>query len=276
MAHAAARGGGGAGDEADHGQVALAGGEIFPLEEFGGLDFRLATDLADHDDRFGFGVLQEQLQHVDEIHALHRVATNAHAGALAEAGGGGLRHRLIGQRAGAGDDAHRAAAMDMAGHDADLAGIRGDHTGAIRADQAGFGTAQGALHLHHIQHRNAFGDADDEGHFGVDRFEDGIGGEGGGDVDDRGIGPGGGHAFRHGVEHRQVQLGMHGAALAGGDTADIVRAVGDALGGVEGALGTGEALGHHLGVGVDQNAHLMRSSRQRRPFGRHRQDCRRG
>ena len=60
MAHAAARGGGGAGDEADHGQVALAGGEVFALEVFRRLDFGLAADFADHDDRFGLGVLQEQ------------------------------------------------------------------------------------------------------------------------------------------------------------------------------------------------------------------------
>lgn len=36
--------------------------------------------------------------------------------------------------------------------------------------------------------RDAFGDGDNEGDFGLDGFEDGGGGEGGGDVDDRGVG----------------------------------------------------------------------------------------
>ena len=54
---------------------------------------------------FGFVIGEEHVQDFDEVGALHRVAADADAGALAEARGGGLRHRLVGQRAGARDDA---------------------------------------------------------------------------------------------------------------------------------------------------------------------------
>ena len=92
-----------------------------------------AADLAHHDDAFGVRVAFEQLQHVDEIHAAHRIAADADAGALAEALVGGLEHRLIGEGAGARHDADLALLVDEARHDADLAFIRRDDAGAVRA-----------------------------------------------------------------------------------------------------------------------------------------------
>ena len=59
-------------------------------------------------------------------------------------------------------------------------------------------------------------------------------GEGRRHVDHAGIGARRLHAFRHRVEDRQAD--MRGAALARRHPAHIVRAVGDALLGVEGAL----------------------------------------
>src|ERR1700741_283007 len=44
-----------------------------------------AADLADHDDRLCRVVGQEQLQHVDEIGAVDRIAADAHRGGLAQA-----------------------------------------------------------------------------------------------------------------------------------------------------------------------------------------------
>ena len=93
-------------------------------QELGGVDFALAADLADHDDLLRSPVGQEHLQHLDEVGALHRIAADADAGALAQPHRCGLRHRLIGQRAGARHDADAAAAMDVARHDADLARVR--------------------------------------------------------------------------------------------------------------------------------------------------------
>jgi hypothetical protein len=54
------------------------------LDEIGGGFFVRAADLADHDDAFGLRIAFEQLQHVDEVHAAHRIAADADAGALAE------------------------------------------------------------------------------------------------------------------------------------------------------------------------------------------------
>ena len=79
MAHAPARRGRGTGNEAHHRLIRLAGGEILPLQVFGGQDFRLPADFTNHHNGFGIGVGQEHLQHLDEIHALHRVAADANA-----------------------------------------------------------------------------------------------------------------------------------------------------------------------------------------------------
>ena len=119
VAHAAAGRRGPAGDEADHRLLAAALGLV--LEELRGVLLRRAADLADHDDRVGRLVVEKQLEHVDEIHALHRIAADAERGRLAEAFARGLEHRLVGERAGARHDADLARLEDVAGHDADLA-----------------------------------------------------------------------------------------------------------------------------------------------------------
>ena len=88
--------------------------------------FIAAADLADHDDAFGLRIAFEQFDDVDEIHAAHRIAADADAGALAEADLRGLVHGFVGERAGTRHDAHAAALVDEARHDADLAFIRRD------------------------------------------------------------------------------------------------------------------------------------------------------
>src|SRR5690606_8924571 len=95
-----------------------------------------AADLAHHEHAFGLRVRLEQRQAVDEIHAAHGIAADADAGALAEAAAGRLVHRLVGQGAGAGNDADAAFLVDEPRHDADLALPRRDDAGAVRADQA--------------------------------------------------------------------------------------------------------------------------------------------
>ena len=103
MAHAAAGRRGAPGDEADHRLLAAALGLV--LEELRGVLFRRAADLADHDDRLGRLVGEQELEAVDEIHALHRIAADAERGGLPEAFARGLEHRLVGERAGARHDA---------------------------------------------------------------------------------------------------------------------------------------------------------------------------
>ena len=65
--------------------------------------------------------------------------------------------------------------MDVAGHDADLAFVRRDDTGAVGSDQPRLRARKRALHLDHVEHRNALGDADDQRQFGVDRLQNGVG-----------------------------------------------------------------------------------------------------
>ncbi len=67
------------------------------------------------------GSPKKHLKHVDEFGALDRIAADTDAGGLAEAFGGGLKHRFIGERAGARDDADLAGLVNVARHDADLA-----------------------------------------------------------------------------------------------------------------------------------------------------------
>jgi hypothetical protein len=107
------------------------------LMNSGGFFFGAAADLADHDDAFGLRVFVEQLQAVDEVEAVDRVAADADAGRLAQAHFGGLLDRFVGQRARARHDADLARLVDVARHDADLALARGDDAGAVRADQHG-------------------------------------------------------------------------------------------------------------------------------------------
>src|SRR5579863_10434645 len=123
-----------AGDEADHGLLHLAA-----LDELGAIFLGRAADLANHDDRLRVGVGQKHLEHVDEIRAIDRVAANADAGRLAEPNRCRLGDRLIGQRAGARDDADMALLVDVTRHDSDLAFARRYDARTVRADEAALG-----------------------------------------------------------------------------------------------------------------------------------------
>ena len=77
-------------------------GLVICLDELGRLLFIAAADLTDHHDALGLGVVLEIDQQVDELGADHRVAADADAGRLAEAGlGQGVDH-FIGQGAASG------------------------------------------------------------------------------------------------------------------------------------------------------------------------------
>ena len=167
----------------------------------------------------------------------------------------GLKHGFVGQRAGARNDADLAGLMNCAGHDADLAGAGRDDAGTVRPDQARIRARQRRAHLEHVQHRNAFGDADDQLDAGIGRFQNRIGRERRRHVDHRRIRAGLAHRRRDGIEHRQTQ--MHLSTLARRHAADQLGTVGNCLLGMEGALLAGEALADHPGVFVDQNAHAL-------------------
>ena len=134
VAHPLALGRRPAGDERDLRDV----GEVLGRPGRGLLLGR-AADLADQHDRLGLGVRGEQLEDVEERRADDRVAADADAGRLAEAGVGHRLDGLVGQRAGAADDPDPALAMDRARDDPDLGPTRRRRAGAVRADQPGAG-----------------------------------------------------------------------------------------------------------------------------------------
>ena len=106
------------------------------LDELGGRLFGGAADFADHDDGLGLGVVVEQAERVDVRGADDGIAADADGGGLADAARGELVDGLVGEGAGAGDDADRAFLVDAAGHDADLGLAGRDDAGAVGADEA--------------------------------------------------------------------------------------------------------------------------------------------
>src|SRR5262249_14905972 len=117
------------------------------------------TDLADHDDAFGLRIVLEHAQHIDETGAVDRVTADPDAGGLADANLRQLMDCLVRQRPAARHHADRAGLVDIAGHDADLTFTRSNHSRTVRADEAGVFAAEITFDPHHIQDRNAFGDA---------------------------------------------------------------------------------------------------------------------
>ena len=123
----------------------------------------LAADLADHHDRLGLGVLVEHVEDVDEVGADDRVAADADAGGLADAGIGQGLHDLVGQRAGSADQPDRPAAVDVAGNDPDLRLARR----VVMPGQFGPTSRtpcllEDVVHAQHVEGRDALGDAEDQ------------------------------------------------------------------------------------------------------------------
>lgn len=115
---------------------------------------------------------------------------------------------LVGQGARARDDANLALGEDLAGHDAELAGV-GKKSGAVTADHARLGLGQKRLvDLELVALGDTLGDGDDEGDLGLDGLEDGVGGASGGNVDDRRLGLLGAHSVRDRAEDGEAEVGL--------------------------------------------------------------------
>ena len=78
MAHAFTRRCGNTGDEAGNRFL-----DFGSLQEFTCFFLGRAADFTDHDDAFGFRILQEQVEAVDEVGAVDRVTTDTEATSLA-------------------------------------------------------------------------------------------------------------------------------------------------------------------------------------------------
>lgn len=174
VAHATTRGRSETGDERDHrlGLDAL----VVLQQVFGGLLLSNSADLADHDDALGLGIAQEDLQAVDEVGAVEGVAADAHAQRLAQTDLGGLVHGLVGEGARPRHDSDAAPLVDVAGHDADLAALRGDDAGAVGADQTALAlTQQRVFDADHVVLGDALSDAHNQSHLGLHRLHDRLG-----------------------------------------------------------------------------------------------------
>ncbi len=91
------------------------------LQKLCGPFFRLSTNLSDHDDSLRVGVLDEDVEAVGEVGPVERVSADADTERLSKPDLRRLVDGLVGEGARAGHDAHTAALVDVAGHDADLA-----------------------------------------------------------------------------------------------------------------------------------------------------------
>src|SRR4029077_6417494 len=198
VAHAAAWRRGLSGDETDD-RFFYVG-----LNEFGGALFGIAADFADEDDGVGFGIVVEHSNGFEEGSADDGVAADADAGGLADAEAGELVDGFIRESAAATDYADVALFMDAAGHDADFAFAGGDDAGAVGADEARFFVVDDEGDANHVEDGNAFGDANDQGEFGLGGFENGVGGKGRRNENDGSVCAGPVHRIGNGVEYRSL------------------------------------------------------------------------
>lgn len=117
VTHATAGGSADTSDEADSGLVV----DVVGLEELGSILLGATTDLTNHDDTISLGVLEEDLEAVDEVGAGEGVTTDTDNEGLTQTSLGGLVHSLIGEGTGTRHDTDTATLVDKARHDTDLA-----------------------------------------------------------------------------------------------------------------------------------------------------------
>src|SRR6202048_3941968 len=194
-----------------------------------------------------------------DLGALDRIPADTDRGGLPESFCSSLIYCLVGQRSRARDDSDAPLFEDIAGHDSDLALTGRHNAGAIRADQPRLGIIERATDLDHVGHRNPFGDTDDQRDLGIDCFANRVRRARWRDINHAGIGTGLLASFRHGIEHRQIE--MLGVALAGRRAADHSGPVKHCLLGMEGVVFARKALAYDIALGVEQNGHYAASFR---------------
>ena len=221
------------------------------------------TDLTDHDDGFGLRVVVEHFEHVEVRGAVDGIATDTDAGALTVAAGGELPDGLVGQGAGAGDDADVALLVNVARGDADAAPAVGlvtragrDEAGAVRADEAGLAAFDSLLDLDHVIDGDAFGDTDDEVEALVDAFEDGVSGKGRWNENDGDCGSGFFHGLIDGVKDR-YDVGEKLTAFARSDAGHDLCAVIEAELCVTSAKAASDALDEDAGFRSNEDGHII-------------------
>src|SRR5204862_527816 len=225
------------------------------LDEGRRLLFLVAADLADEDDQLGLRVGLEAPKHVDERRSRDGIAPDPDDGRVAEPELGELVADLVGQRPGAGDEADRPFAEDLARDDPDVRLSRGEHARAVRADHGHAFAPDIRVGQEHVVRRDVLGDADQGADAGVDRFVDRVRRESGRDEDKRGVRARFRDRVGDGVEYRDPFDVL--AALARRYAGDDVRPVVAVPQAVEAPLAAGQALHDQTRVFVDDDRHYF-------------------
>ena len=215
--------------------------------------FRVTADFANHHNGVRIGVFVQKTDRIRMIGTNDGIAADPDTGRLANPQLRELAHSFVSQSAGARNDTDVAFQMDVPWHDADLALTRRDDPGAVRANQARSLRLQIRPDFHHVDLRNAFGDADNQGDPGVGRFHDAVRRKGWRNKDHGRIRAGFFHGLGHGVEHRAIQMGA--AALAGGNTTHNIGAISNRLRRVERAFAARETLHQQASIFINQYGH---------------------
>ncbi len=124
------------------------------------------------------GIFVEQLERIEEVGADDRIAADADAGGLPDAELRQLADRFVGQRAGARDHADVALQVNVTPGMMPILHLPGEMTpGQFGPISRVLRALQELPGLHHVERRNAFGDADHQRHARVGRFHDRVGRE---------------------------------------------------------------------------------------------------
>src|SRR5581483_5115822 len=215
----------------------------------------VAADFPDHDHGIRLRIAIEQVERIDKVSANNRVAANADGRRLSDAAGRQLINRFVGERAGAGYDAHISLAVNVSGHDADFRFAWRDDAGTIGANQARAAVLQEFPGAHHVERGNAFSDANDQLHFGVGGFHNGVGRERRRHEDNCGVRARLIHRFLYAVEDGPAFVG--GSALAWSHAADDFRSVLGTSLGMKRAFATSQALYDQPCIFINQDCHTL-------------------
>ncbi|CAB4717722.1 unannotated protein [freshwater metagenome] len=252
---------GGCGHTSDVGNNRLA---HLVLDELRCFFFSRTANFADHHDGFGVGVGFECFEAIDERSSGNRIATDTDARGDADVLKFEFVQCLVGERAGAAHDAHRATGLgDFASGDADVALSGADDAGAVRAQQSHIREValQFVEEPGFVVRRHTFGDAHDEFDSALGCFHDCVTNARSRDEDARCVGACFLHRVSNRCEHRDTVDVF--ASLLGVCSTDNLGAVIAIAQAVETTLRTGEALVDDLCVLVYEDAHGFLSSSSR-------------
>src|SRR6266568_2328523 len=198
-------------------------------------------------------IVVEKFDGIEKGRANDGISTDADARGLADAEKRQLMDGLVGQSPAAADDTDIPLLVNAARHDSDLALAGRNDARAIGADQARFLEVDGRCYANHVEDRNAFGDANDQGKTRVGGFQNGVRGVRWGNEKDGRVRAGCFCGFGDGVEDGTLQVLC--AALAGCNATNNVGSVLDHLLSVKSAFAPGESLDKQTCFLVYKDAH---------------------